>query len=117
MRVNEAIHLEWSSMAKVLNETEIEAALAQNPDWTVSDGKLCSRFKFADFKTAMAFVTMVAIESEKQNHHPTWTNTWNIVEFEISTHEAGDKVTEYDFVLAKSISEAASLLDGATSRG
>jgi 4a-hydroxytetrahydrobiopterin dehydratase len=48
-------------------------------------------------------MTKVAIAAEKMNHHPTWTNTWNKVQFELSTHDAGDVVTEKDRSLAKTI--------------
>ena len=48
-------------------------------------------------------MTRVAIEAEKMDHHPTWTNTWNKVEISLSTHSAGNKVTEKDHQLAKAI--------------
>ena len=48
-------------------------------------------------------MTKVAIVAEKLNHHPTWTNTWNTVSFELSTHDAGNIVTELDRKLAKAI--------------
>ena len=97
-------------MANILTEAEIESALSQNPDWHVADGLLCARFEFADFKVAMAFVTMVAIESEKQNHHPEWSNSWNVIEFAYCTHDAGNKITDLDLKLASAISKAAAKL-------
>ena len=48
-------------------------------------------------------MTRVAIIAEKMNHHPTWTNTWNKVTFELSTHDAGNKVTDRDRKLAEAI--------------
>lgn len=48
-------------------------------------------------------MTKVAIVAEKMNHHPTWTNTWNTVTFELSTHDAGNKVTDKDHQLANVI--------------
>ncbi len=103
-------------MAVVLAEDEIDKELETKSDWHVSDGKLCARFQFADFKTAMAFVTMVSIESEKQNHHPGWSNSWNVVEFAYCTHDVGDKITDLDFKLANSISEFAAKLSGTASK-
>jgi len=50
-------------------------------------------------------MTKVAIVAEKMNHHPTWTNTWNTVTFELSTHDAGDIVTDKDRRLAQAIDE------------
>lgn len=48
-------------------------------------------------------MTRVALVAEKMNHHPTWTNTYNTVSFELSTHDAGDKVTSKDHTLAEAI--------------
>lgn len=71
--------------------------------WTETDNKLYRRFEFADFSEAFAFMTRVAIEAEKMNHHPLWTNVWNRVEIWLSTHDAGDVVTEKDHKLASRI--------------
>jgi 4a-hydroxytetrahydrobiopterin dehydratase len=71
--------------------------------WTETDNKLYKRFEFKDFSEAFAFMTRVALIAEKMDHHPTWTNTWNKVEIWLSTHSAGDKVTDKDRKLAESI--------------
>ena len=71
--------------------------------WTETDNKLYRKFEFSDFSEAFAFMTRVAIESEKMNHHPLWTNVWNKVEIWLSTHDAGDIVTEKDRKLAEHI--------------
>lgn len=71
--------------------------------WKESDNKLYRKFQFADFSEAFAFMTRVAIEAEKMNHHPLWTNVWNTVEIWLSTHDAGNVVTDKDRVLAKRI--------------
>lgn len=73
--------------------------------WLENDNKLYKKFVFADFSEAFAFMTRVAMEAEKQNHHPLWTNVWNTVEIWLSTHDAGDVVTEKDRKLAASIDE------------
>jgi 4a-hydroxytetrahydrobiopterin dehydratase len=75
--------------------------------WKEEDNKLKKTFKFRDFTEAFGFITRVAIISEKMNHHPTWTNTWNTVSFELSTHDAGNIVTEKDHALAKAIDQQA----------
>ena len=62
-------------------------------------------FQFEDFKKAFAFMTQVAFEAEKQNHHPEWTNVYNKVEVKLTTHDAGNTVTQKDRTLAKVISE------------
>jgi 4a-hydroxytetrahydrobiopterin dehydratase len=71
--------------------------------WTTEQNKLKKTFTFKDFPEAFAFMTKVAMIAEKMNHHPTWTNTWNKVAFELSTHDAGDIVTEKDRKLAEEI--------------
>ena len=71
--------------------------------WQETDNKLYRKFQFADFSEAFAFMTRVAIEAEKMNHHPLWTNVWNTVEIWLSTHDAGNVVTEKDRLLATAI--------------
>lgn len=71
--------------------------------WTESDNKLYRKFVFENFSAAFAFMTRVAIEAEKANHHPLWTNVWNKVEIWLSTHDAGNVVTEKDRNLAIAI--------------
>lgn len=64
---------------------------------------LNATFKFSDFKQAFAFMTEVAFHAECQNHHPNWSNVYNTVEISLSTHDAGNMVTEKDHKLARSI--------------
>ena len=71
--------------------------------WTESNNRLHRSFEFGDFSEAFAFMTRVALEAEKQNHHPLWTNVWNKVDIWLSTHDAGDVVTEKDHQLALAI--------------
>ncbi|MBX9891258.1 MAG: 4a-hydroxytetrahydrobiopterin dehydratase [Chitinophagaceae bacterium] len=71
--------------------------------WSEVNNTLYRKFEFADFSEAFAFMTRVAIEAEKLNHHPLWTNVWNKVEIWLSTHDAGNVVTDLDRTLAKRI--------------
>jgi 4a-hydroxytetrahydrobiopterin dehydratase len=71
--------------------------------WRNIDNKLYRKFIFSGFIEAFSFMTSVALEAEKMNHHPLWTNSWNTVEIWLSTHDAGDIVTEKDEALAKRI--------------
>lgn len=71
--------------------------------WTKENNKLVRTFVFRDFTEAFGFMTRVAILSEKMNHHPTWTNTWNTVKIELTTHDAGNTVTDLDHTLANAI--------------
>lgn len=64
-------------------------------------------FLFADFSEAFAFMTRVALLAEKANHHPEWSNVWNRVSIKLSTHDAGNVVTEKDRRLAEAIDEVA----------
>jgi 4a-hydroxytetrahydrobiopterin dehydratase len=71
--------------------------------WQEENNKLYKEFKFKDFSEAFAFMTRVALAAEKMDHHPKWTNEYNKVEMWLSTHDAGDVVTEKDRELAKII--------------
>ncbi len=71
--------------------------------WTTSSENLYRKFTFADFSEAFAFMTRVALIAEKMNHHPKWTNVYNTVEIWLSTHDAGNVVTDKDRKLADKI--------------
>ena len=73
--------------------------------WNEEDNKLKATLKFKDFTEAFAFMTEVAFHAEKQNHHPNWSNVWNTVEIHLTTHDAGNTVTDKDHRLAKTIKE------------
>ncbi len=73
--------------------------------WQEENNKLVREFEFKDFREAFAFMTKVAAIAEELKHHPEWTNTYNKVTIKLSTHDAGDIVTEKDTELAKRIDE------------
>jgi 4a-hydroxytetrahydrobiopterin dehydratase len=73
--------------------------------WKEENNSLKRAFKFKDFKEAFAFMTQVALIAEKMDHHPNWSNVYNTVSIELSTHDAGNKVTDLDRKLAKAIDE------------
>ena len=73
--------------------------------WKEEKDKLYKKFVFSDFNQAFGFMSRVALLAEKADHHPTWTNTWNTVEIWLSTHDAGNKVTQKDIDLASSIDD------------
>jgi len=87
-------------MADKLSNIEIEQRLADLSDWSVDNGKLKRVFKFADFVQAFGFMTSAAMEAEKMNHHPEWSNVYNKVTVNLVTHDAKG-LTELDFKLAK----------------
>ena len=71
--------------------------------WKKEDNMLKATFQFKDFSQAFAFMTEVAMLAEKQNHHPNWSNVWNRVDIHLTTHDAGNTVTEKDRKLAAAI--------------
>lgn len=72
-------------------------------EWKEENHRLKKTFKFKDFSEAFGFMARVALIAEKMDHHPLWTNVYNTVDFELSTHDAGDVVTEKDHKLARAI--------------
>ena len=71
--------------------------------WVEENNTIKRQFQFADFSEAFAFMTRVAMLAEKANHHPYWTNVYNKVEIQLSTHDAGNVVTQKDHALAAQI--------------
>lgn len=71
--------------------------------WTEEDNKLKRSFQFENFIEAFGFMSQVALIAEKMDHHPWWANVYNKVDIELTTHDAGDTVTEKDKKLAEAI--------------
>ncbi len=71
--------------------------------WQEENNALYRKFQFSNFSEAFAFMTRVAIEAEKMDHHPRWTNVWNTVEIWLNTHSAGNIITDKDRRLASKI--------------
>ena len=71
--------------------------------WEEKNNSLYRKFQFKNFSEAFAFMTRVALEAEKMDHHPNWTNVYNTVEITLNTHSEGNIVTEKDRKLAKKI--------------
>lgn len=93
-------------MASPWPEAKIRKRLEGLPGWTLKKGKLHREFKFAGFVEAFAFMTACALEAEKLNHHPEWSNVWATVKIDLTTHDAGG-VTELDFRLAEKMERLA----------
>ena len=75
-----------------------------NNNWKLTDNKLHIKIEFKTFKDCFNFMNTIAIESEKLNHHPLWTNEYNKLDIKLFTHDKG-KITDLDFKLAKLIDE------------
>jgi 4a-hydroxytetrahydrobiopterin dehydratase len=71
--------------------------------WIEKDNKLSRTFQFKDFSEAFAFMTRVALMAEKMDHHPNWSNVYNQVTIELTTHSAGNTVSDLDRKLAVQI--------------
>lgn len=71
--------------------------------WIEKDNKLSKTFVFQNFMKAFSFMTEVAFLAEKHNHHPNWSNVYNQVTIDLTTHDAGNTVTDKDKALAKDI--------------
>ncbi len=71
--------------------------------WKEENNKLERTFKFDNFVHAFSFMTQVAMLAEKMDHHPNWENTYNQVTIRLTSHDAGDVVTDKDRQLASAI--------------
>jgi 4a-hydroxytetrahydrobiopterin dehydratase len=83
----------------LLADGEVEAFIEDHPAWSWADRSITRTFEFSDFNKAMGFVTRVALEAEKSNHHPDIDIRWNKVTLTLSTHTAGG-LTAKDLDLA-----------------
>ena len=88
-----------------LTHDETELRLADIPGWGITDGSLHRELEFANFVEAFGFMAMVALEAEKLNHHPDWSNAWNRVVIDISSHAEGG-ITDQCIELAAAINRA-----------
>jgi 4a-hydroxytetrahydrobiopterin dehydratase len=86
-------------MRSKLSDSEISAAAAKLPGWTVVNGKLHREYKFAGFPEAFGFMATAAPTIQKMDHHPEWFNVYNRVTVDLSTHDAGG-ITQKDVELA-----------------
>lgn len=76
-------------MANPLTAAEVHALAERLPQWTLQNGKLHRDLRFADFSEAFAFMTRVALAAEQLNHHPEWSNVWNRLTIDLTTHDTG----------------------------
>jgi 4a-hydroxytetrahydrobiopterin dehydratase len=87
-----------------LTDAERATITGKLPGWSLVDGRdaITRSFQFRDFSEAWGFMNRVALLAESQNHHPDWSNVWNRVRIELSTHDAGG-LTDNDVTLAQAI--------------
>jgi 4a-hydroxytetrahydrobiopterin dehydratase len=89
-----------------LADPDISARLKTLSGWSLEAGKLHKVFIFTDFVEAWSFMSAVALRAEAMGHHPEWSNVWNRVTVDLSTHDAGG-ITALDFDLATRMDAAA----------
>ncbi|OIQ28577.1 MAG: 4a-hydroxytetrahydrobiopterin dehydratase [Bacteroidetes bacterium MedPE-SWsnd-G2] len=87
---------------KLLDSDTIEKKLLHLPEWDYFDNALQAEFEFENFKDCFSAMSRIAFECEALNHHPNWSNTYNILNISLSTHDANG-VTQADFDLAHAI--------------
>lgn len=85
-----------------LSQSEILRRLEKHPNWILKGEKIRLTVEFADFASAFGFMSSVAILAEKSDHHPEWSNVYNRVVIELTTHDVGG-ISERDFALAEQI--------------
>lgn len=91
---------------KALSKDEVSNFLALHlKSWTYNGTAIKRDFKFGNFVGAFSFMTAIALEAEKMDHHPEWSNVYNTVNIALNTHSAKG-ITQNDFDLAKKIDEA-----------
>ena len=85
-----------------LSEQDIEKRLLHFPDWDYYDNAIHAEFEFENFKDCFSAMSRIAFECEALNHHPNWSNVYNVLTISLSTHDAHG-VTDKDFKLAEAI--------------
>ena len=89
---------------KKLSGYELNEIIRNMKGWELKDEKLQKSFKFTNFVEAFGFMTRIALEAERMNHHPEWSNVYNNVTIKLSTHDAGG-ITDQDIKLAEIIDD------------
>ncbi|TYC10130.1 4a-hydroxytetrahydrobiopterin dehydratase [Bizionia gelidisalsuginis] len=85
-----------------LSEEDIEKRLIRLPEWEYHDNAIHAEFEFENFKDCFSAMSRIAFECEALNHHPEWTNVYNVLKISLNTHDV-DGVTLKDFKLAEAI--------------
>jgi len=87
---------------KALSIEEIQEKMKEFEGWEYNENAIHTSLQFNSFKDAFSMMTRIAFEAEQLNHHPDWSNVYNVIHISLSTHDAGG-VTNYDFEFAKII--------------
>jgi 4a-hydroxytetrahydrobiopterin dehydratase len=87
-----------------LSDKKITSALKKLKGWSLRGGKLHKEFTFKDFVRAFGFMASVALIAEGLNHHPEWSNVYNRVVIDLSTHSEGG-ITGFDIEFARKVEQ------------
>ena len=90
-------------MNEPLTDNQIQKAISSLPGWGFADDTISKTYRFGSFTEAIGFITEMAFDCERANHHPELTNVYSSVTIRLNTHDVGGKVTEKDIYLAKEI--------------
>ena len=95
-------------MVEKLSDAERDSFFADHPDWTPAEGRDAAQrtFRFSGFAEAFGWMTRIAIEADKADHHPEWFNVYDRVEVTLTTHDAGG-LSARDVAMAKVMDGAA----------
>ena len=85
-----------------LTKQDIEKHLEKLPEWDYKDNAIHTEYEFNNFKDCFSAMSRIAFECEALNHHPDWSNTYNVLNIKLTTHDAGG-VTLKDIKLAQAI--------------
>jgi 4a-hydroxytetrahydrobiopterin dehydratase len=94
----------YTLFERVSEETKL---FESNQNWINIDGKLQRDFQFSDFNDALQFINQISVICESENHHPEINWIYNKITLKLSTHDAGDIITQKDIKLAELIDEVA----------
>lgn len=94
--------------ATKLDQDALQEALSELSGWEVRDGKLHKQFKFDSFGEALGWMVKVGVEADKMDHHPEWTNVYNKVTVDLTTHSLDNAISNLDAKLAGIMDDAAS---------
>jgi 4a-hydroxytetrahydrobiopterin dehydratase len=90
---------------QIVEQNELQTWLNKHPSWDFHDPEIVFERDFGNFVNAFGFLSKLAILMEKHNHHPRIYNSYSRLRLAMTTHDAGNKITDRDLNLAEAIEE------------
>jgi 4a-hydroxytetrahydrobiopterin dehydratase len=100
------------SARELVSAGQLEQELRALPDWTYDGDGLHREFRFPGFAAAFGFMCGVALLAQRMDHHPDWSNSFDVVRISLRTHDLGG-VSSWDVRLARQIDDLAGQTSGA----